>query len=84
MFIGAYLFVIILVVTALRKKAAPAEVPQIPEAESIQDPQLTPAWLDRWAPWLIGAVVLVIIAYGPNLFYQITNMANTSPGFKVW
>ncbi len=84
MFVGAYLFVIILLVTALRKKAPASEIPAIPEAESIQDPQLTPAWLDRWAPWLTAAVVLVIIAYGPNLLYQIMNMANLSPGFKVW
>ena len=82
--VGAYLFVMIMVVTVLRKPAPAAEVPQVPEAESIQDPQLTPSWLDRWAPWLIIALLLVVLMYGPNLFYQISNMQNTSPGFKLW
>jgi cytochrome c oxidase subunit 1 len=81
LFIGAYLFVMILLVTVLRKPAPASQVPQIPEAASIQDPQLTPSWLDRWAPWLTIAILLIILVYGPNLFYQITNMANTSPGF---
>ncbi|MEI2689405.1 MAG: b(o/a)3-type cytochrome-c oxidase subunit 1 [Anaerolineae bacterium] len=84
LFIGAYLFITILVVTVLRKRAPAAEVPEIPEAESIQDPQLTPAWLDRWAPWLTIAILLILLVYGPNLFYQISNMQNTSPGFKLW
>jgi cytochrome c oxidase subunit 1 len=84
LFIGAYLFVLILVVTVLRKPAPAAEVPQVPEAESIQDPQLTPSWLDRWAPWLTIAVLLIVLVYGPNLLYQITNMQNTSPGFRLW
>jgi cytochrome c oxidase subunit 1 len=84
LFVGAYLFVTIMVVTVLRKPAPATLVPQVPEAESIQDPQLTPSWLDRWAPWLTIAVLLIILVYGPNLFYQISNMQNTSPGFKLW
>ena len=55
------------------------------EAEAMQDPQLTPAWLDRWAPWLTVAVLLVVLVYGPNLFVQLSNMTNTSPGFNgLW
>ena len=84
LFVGAFLFVTIMIVTVLRKPALATQVPQVPEAESIQDPQLTPAWLDRWAPWLTIAILLIILVYGPNLLYQITNMQNTSPGFKLW
>ena len=85
MFIGAYLYVTIVAVTAFRKqKAEAAELPTIPVAESLQDPQLTPAWLDRWAPWLVATVVLILIAYGPQLVAQISNITLTSPGFKVW
>lgn len=85
LFVAAYLFVIILLVTVLRKRAHPSQVPAIPEAESLQDPQLTPAWLDRWAPWLVATVALILVAYGPQLIYQIGNMSNTSPGFNnIW
>jgi cytochrome c oxidase subunit I len=85
LFIGAYMFVVIMAATALSKKKATAdEQVEIPVAESIRDPQLTPGWLDRWAPWLIGAFVLVLIAYGPQLVSQISNISLTSPGFRVW
>jgi cytochrome c oxidase subunit 1 len=83
--IGAYLYIVIMAATVLSKKRATAdEQEEIPVAEALQDPQLTPGWLDRWAPWLIGAMVLVVIAYGPQLFVQISNISLTSPGFKVW
>jgi hypothetical protein len=48
------------------------------------DPQRTPLWLDRWAPWLVGTVVLILIAYGPLLVQLISEAQHTSPGFKVW
>jgi cytochrome c oxidase subunit 1 len=43
-----------------------------------------PAWLDRWAPWLWGAVVLVIASYGPMLFQLVTNATYWSRGLRVW
>ena len=71
--------------TAFAKQKAPAEQQvHIPVAEALQDPQLTPRWLDRWVPWLIGAIVLILIAYGPQLIAQISNISLTSPGFRVW
>jgi cytochrome c oxidase subunit 1 len=85
LFVAAYMFIVILAATAWSKQKAPAdEQVQIPVAESLNDPQLTPNWLDRWAPWLIGAVALIIIAYGPQLVSQIGNISLTSPGFRVW
>ena len=84
LFFGAYLFVLIMLMTVLRKRAEAKDVPAIPVAEAVQDPQLTPAWLDRWAPWLISALLLIVLVYGPNLLVQITHMSNTSPGFKLF
>jgi cytochrome c oxidase subunit 1 len=67
--------------TVMGPKAAPEDVPTVPIAESIRDPQLTPLWLDRFKPWLIVAAVLILVAYGPQLFDQIVNMELNAPGF---
>ena len=82
--ISAILYFVVVLKTVLAKRADPAEVPEIPVAESLRDPQLTPAWLDRWVPWLVATIVLIIIAYGPQLIAQISGMQLTSPGMRVW
>jgi cytochrome c oxidase subunit 1 len=85
LFVSVYLFVVVVAVTALSKKKAEAsEQVQVPVAEALRDPQLTPNWLDRWVPWMVGTIVLIVLAYGPQLVDQIANMALTSPGFRVW
>ena len=81
--IAAYLYVLIIIATAFSKKPATAAELEPPVAESIQDPAQTPAWLDRWAPWMIAMIVLILISYGPQLFDQIVNMQLTSPGFPI-
>jgi cytochrome c oxidase subunit 1 len=83
--VAMYLYVFIILRTVLAKgHVAAAEQVEIPVAESLHDPQLTPKWLDRWAPWLVATVVLILIAYGPQLISQISNAQMTSPGFRVW
>ncbi len=63
----------------------PVEKPvEMPVAESLQSPQLTPAWLDQWRPWLAATVLLLAIAYGPILFEMIRSAQFVSPGFRVW
>lgn len=84
LFIGAYLYIAIMVATAFGKKLPADQAVQVPQAESLRDPQLTPSWLDRWAPWLIATLILILIAYGPQLVEQISNMMLTSPGKRVW
>lgn len=56
---------------------------EMPVAESA-DTHPAPAWLDQWRPWLLGSLGLVVVAYGPVLYYMLSNLALTSPGFKVW
>jgi len=85
LFIGAYLYITIITATALGKQRAEAnEQVEVPIAESLQDPARTPAWLDRWGPWLIATIVLILIAYGPQLIAQISNIDLNAPGGQPW
>ncbi|MGD2059427.1 MAG: b(o/a)3-type cytochrome-c oxidase subunit 1 [Acidimicrobiia bacterium] len=80
LFIAVILYVWIMFKTVRGEKVDPAEVPDIPIAESMRDPQLTPAWLDSFKPWLIATAVLILVAYGPQLIEQIGNMQLNAPG----
>jgi cytochrome c oxidase subunit 1 len=83
LFVSVILYFIVVVKTATNKETVAEEV-EVPVAESMQDPALGPVWLDRWSPWIYGALALVVIVYGPVLFELIRNIALTSPGFRVW
>lgn len=78
--VSVLLYAWVMLKTALGPKAAPEDVPDVPIAESLRHPQLTPAWLDRFKPWLIGAVVLVVVAYGPQLFVMISDISLNASG----
>ena len=80
LFAAVLMYVWVMFKTATGKKADPADVPEIPVAESLRDPQLTPAWLDNFKPWLIAVVLLIVVAYGPQLIEQIGNMQLNAPG----
>ena len=74
----------VMVKTMLQPKAEDASlIPEVPIAESIRHPQLTPLWLDRFKPWLLGAAALLVIAYGPQLADQLINMNLNAPGPDV-
>jgi len=82
MWIGLMIFIVVVAVTAMQRKRLPEnELVEVPLAESLQDLRNTPAWLDRWRPWLIASVVIIILSYGPQLYEQITQVQLTSPGF---
>jgi cytochrome c oxidase subunit I len=68
-------------VFASRKSAAPVEMPV---AEALRDAAETPAWLDRWTPWLIATIVLIVLSYGPPLAHLIADVDLSSPGLRVW
>jgi cytochrome c oxidase subunit I len=78
--VSVLLYAWVMLKTAFGPKAAPEDVPEVPIAESLRHPQLTPAWLDRFKPWLIGAVVLVVVAYGPQLFVMISDISLNASG----
>jgi cytochrome c oxidase subunit 1 len=80
---SAVLFIVIMARTAFSRNPTPARV-EVPQAESLLDPQLSPPWLDRWVPWLVATGLLILIAYGPQLWHQIVNMDLSSIGYKPW
>ena len=57
---------------------------EMPIAEPYEPTIPVPSWLDRWGPWLYGAIFLTLASYGPMLFNLIYHLELTSPGFKVW
>lgn len=80
LFVAVIMYVWIMFKTVRGQKVDPSDVPEVPIAESLRDPQLTPAWLDSFKPWLIGALVLILVAYGPQLVEQIGNISLNAPG----
>jgi cytochrome c oxidase subunit I len=82
LFISATLFFVVIFGTVLIRRKLKTEI-QMPVAEAL-DPKPAPEWLDRWFPWVAGAVALILISYGPMLFNLIQNMQLLSPGYQVW
>jgi len=67
-------------VFAGKKLTREIEMPVAENAEGMPSPR----WLDTWRPWLLGAVALVLVAYGPVIYILLTRLNLTSPGFRVW
>jgi cytochrome c oxidase subunit 1 len=80
--ISGLLFYAVMIGTVLSKKKLTEPI-EMPVAEPLDDTPV-PAWLDNWKPWLALGIVLILVAYGPVLYYLFTNLNATSPGFKVW
>jgi cytochrome c oxidase subunit 1 len=75
-----YFAVVVLTVTASRRAPQPA----LEFAEALSGPNESPAFLDRWRPWLALAAILIIVAYGPTLVRLVATTPLPSPGFRVW
>lgn len=81
LFVSAYQYFWIIWKTVRNNETAEVEVPI---AESREDPQETPAWLDSWKPWLIATALLIIVGYGPQLYFMIKDISLTSSGLRLW
>jgi cytochrome c oxidase subunit 1 len=66
------------------KQLADKDVPEIPFASTklLRSEGIVKV-LDNVYAWLILAVLLVVVAYAPTLFYLFTNQI-ASPGFRLW
>ncbi len=53
-------------------------------AEAMSGADHAPAVFDRRRPWLVLAVVLIVLAYGPSLANLIATTPFDNPGLRVW
>jgi len=82
LFVSGILYLLNLLLT-LTVSRAPA--PAVPEfAISAAPPEDGPAVLNRLRPWVVTAVVLLVIAYGPTLARLVATSRLNAPGFRVW
>src|SRR5690606_24557072 len=79
--ISGLLFFTVLIMTAWRGQ--PAQQDQVPLAEPLHEENI-PWYLDRFRPWVIGAAVLVLMAYGPALVQLISITNPASPGYMPY
>ncbi len=63
LFVSMLLFVGVVVVT-MRGAEAPARQ-AVPVAEPLDGGMPVPVWLNRLTPWVVGTVVLTLLAWGP-------------------
>jgi cytochrome c oxidase subunit I len=75
-----YLLNLLLTVTASRKAAV--AVPAFADAAASADG--VPAILTRIRPWVVVAVVLLVVAYGPTLTRLVVTSQLNVPGLRVW
>src|SRR4029453_2596009 len=72
LWLSLMLYFVIVLGTFFGSKKRPEPV-EMRVAEALRDSEETPAWLDRWTPWLVATVILIAIAYGPPLLYLVRN-----------
>ena len=83
MTVGILMFFLVVIMTWLvgKKGEAPAD---IPVSQYLSGPATT-GWqlkLDRLGLWIVAAIVLILIAYGP--FFLGYSMNMVSPGYKIF
>jgi cytochrome c oxidase subunit I len=83
MFASAILFYGNMVLTLFAGKHMASEV-VVPFARAVHGADDMPALLDRFVPWIICALVLILINYGPTLYQLVSTMRLNAPGMAPW
>jgi len=82
LFVSGILYLLNLLLTVTVSRAPAPAVPEF--AVSAAPPEDGPAVLNRLRPWVVTAVVLLVIAYGPTLARLVATSRLNAPGFRVW
>ena len=82
LFVSGVLYLLNLLLTVTVSRAPAPAVPEF--AVSASPPEDGPAVLNRLRPWVITAVVFLVIAYGPTLARLVATSHLNAPGFRVW
>lgn len=82
MFASALLFYVNMILTITAGK--PTAEQAIPWAEKVSGPEDVPAVLDRFTPWVVSALLLVAINYGPTLYFLVTTGRFNLPGISPY
>jgi cytochrome c oxidase subunit 1 len=82
MLVSAILYYVNMVMTITAGK--PQAEHAIPLAQAQSGPEDAPAILDRWTPWVVIAIALVLINYAPLLFQLVTTSPFNIPGMRSW
>jgi cytochrome c oxidase subunit I len=83
MFASAILFFLNIVLTVAAGKRVEGGQ-EIPFASAVSGPEDVPALLDRFVPWIICALVLIVINYGPTLYQLVSTLRLNAPGMSPW
>lgn len=82
LFVSGVLYLLNLLLTATISRASAPPAPAF--AESMAPAEDGPAALNRVRPWLVVAVILLVIAYGPTLARLVATSRLDAPGLRVW
>lgn len=82
LFVSGILYLLNLFLTVTVSRAPAPAVPEF--AVSASPPEDGPAVLNRLRPWVITAVVFLVVAYGPTLARLVATSQLNAPGFRVW
>jgi cytochrome c oxidase subunit 1 len=82
LFVSALLYFLNMLLTCVASHAPAPETPAF--AAALSGPEEGPAILDCWRPWLVFAVILLILAYGHPLVHLVSNTPLNVPGMRIW
>ena len=82
LFLSGCLYLLNLLLTVTRSRRTVVAVPAFAESAASADD--APAILARVRPWVVVAIVLLVVAYGPTLTRLIVTSRLNVPGLRVW